>query len=117
MVYILGTEISDKKSITFALGSIYGIGLSKSRALCRKLGFVDNLTISDLSQVQISELVKTIQASRLLLTNDLKKFQLKLLYHKVDIKSYKGLRRIRGLPIRGQRTRTNARNAKRFKRE
>jgi small subunit ribosomal protein S13 len=117
MVYILETEILENKPIIFSLGSIYGIGSAQSRMLCRKLGFSENLTLSNLTKEQLSMLVKVIQESGLILTTDLKKLQLKLLQQKVEIKSYKGLRRIRGLPVRGQRTRTNARNAKCFRRE
>jgi small subunit ribosomal protein S13 len=115
MVYILETEILNKKSLIFSLRALYGLGKARSRLLCRKLGYSDNLTISDLTEYQINELISLIQTSGLVLTNELKKFQILLLKQKVRIKSYKGLRRIRGLPVRGQRTHTNAKTAKRLK--
>jgi small subunit ribosomal protein S13 len=114
MVYILETEISKKKSLIFSLKSIYGLGESTSRLLCRKLGYSENLALSDLSQDQIAKLVQLLQKSGLILTHELKKVQVLLLKHKVSIKSYRGLRYIRGLPVRGQRTHTNAKTAKRL---
>ena len=115
MVYIFETEILNNKSLIFSLRSIYGLGIVRSRLLCRKLGYSENLTISDLSEDQVNELISLIQKSGLVLTNELKKFQIFLLKQKVSIKSYRGLRRIRGLPVRGQRTHTNAKTSKRLK--
>jgi len=115
MVYIFETEILNKKSLIFSLLAIYGLGRVRSRLLCRKLGYSENLTISDLTDAQINELISLIQKSGLVLTNELKKIQILLLKQKVSIKSYRGLRRIRGLPVRGQRTHTNAKTAKRLK--
>lgn len=115
MVYIFETEILNKKSLIFSLLAIYGLGRVRSRLLCRKLGYSENLTISDLTEAQINELTSFIKKSGLVLTNDLKKMQILLLKQKVSIKSYRGLRRIRGLPVRGQRTHTNGKTAKRLK--
>lgn len=114
MVYILDTEVLNKKSLIFSLESIYGIGYFQSRLLCRKLGYSENLTISALTEDQLFDLINLIKKSGLTLTTELKKFQALLLKREVRLKSYRGLRRIRGLPIRGQRTHTNAKTAKRL---
>jgi len=114
-MYILETEILHKKSLFFSLQSIFGLGKSKSKKICRKLGFSSNLTMSDLTTYQVVNLVNLIEKSELLLNNDLRKVQSLLLQKKVDIKAYKGLRYIRGLPVRGQRTHTNARTVKYLK--
>lgn len=116
MIYILETEILNNKPLIISLRSIFGIGKSQSLVLCQKLGFSENLTILDLTKVQLSNLISLIENSELLLTNKLKKFHLLLLKQKVNIKSYKGLRYIRGLPVRGQRTHTNAKTVKYLKR-
>lgn len=115
MVYIFETEILSKKSLIFSLVSIYGLGLAQSRLLCRKLGYSENLTASNLTECQINDLICLIQNSGLVLTNDLKKFEIFLLKQKISIKSYRGLRRIRGLPVRGQRTHTNAKTVRLLK--
>ena len=116
MVYIIETEIFNKKPLIFSLSSIYGMGQAQSIELCRKLGYSENLTISDLTKDQVLDLVCKIEKSDFVLTKDLKRNQALLLQRKINIKLYKGLRLIRGLPVRGQRTHTNAKTVKRFKR-
>ena len=64
----------------------------------------------------IIKLTKSIEKSKLILTNELKKFQSLSLRTLIDIKSYKGLRRLKGLPVRGQRTHTNGKTPKKMKR-
>lgn len=116
MIYLLETELPKNKSVLFALSNIYGIGKSQSIIICRRLGFSTNCKIVDLTNDQINELVKLIENSELTFSNDLKKLQAIFLKKLVNIKSYKGLRKIQGLPIRGQRTHTNAKTSRRFRR-
>lgn len=115
MVYIFESELPKNKSILFALINIFGIGKLNSFLFCKKLGFSQNLKIKDLSQKQITKLIKNIESSSLILANDLKKERLLKLKKLLLIKSYKGLRRNQGLPIRGQRTHTNARTSRKRK--
>jgi small subunit ribosomal protein S13 len=112
MIYLLETKLVENKSIFFALQNIYGIGKFKSSLLCKQLGFSTNLKVKNLSEDQILKLLKLIENSNLFITSDLKKFKLLIIKNLVLIKSYKGLRRINGLPVRGQRTHTNGKNAK-----
>jgi small subunit ribosomal protein S13 len=115
MVYIFETEIRKNKTIGVSLQSILGLGRSKISFLCKKLGFSENLIVSDMTKDQIFSLIKAVKDSNFLVSNELVKFQFLLLQRSISVKSYRGLRRIIGLPVRGQRTRTNSKTAKRFK--
>jgi small subunit ribosomal protein S13 len=75
-----------------------------------------NLKINELSDDQIAKLLKLIELSDITITSDLKKLKQIIAKNLVAIKSYRGLRRINGFPVRGQRTHTNAKTAKRNKR-
>ena len=116
MIYIFETEILNNKPLIFSLRKVYGLGKYQTIWLCKKLGFSQNLKTSELTTEQVVRLIKLIENSNLKITNELKKLQIFALKNLVDIKSYKGLRRLKGLPVRGQRTHTNARTSKRFKR-
>ena len=116
MLYLLETNLAENKSVYFALTKIYGIGKSTAFNICKKLGFTVNLKIKDLTQEQISEILQLIDSSDLLLNNELKKFRSLTLKNLVSIKAYRGLRRVRGLPVRGQRTHTNAKSARKSRR-
>lgn len=116
MLYILETNLPENKSVFFALTYVYGIGKSTAFNICKKLGFCKNLKIKDLTQEQIIEILQITDLSDLTLNNELKKVKSLTLKNLIQIKSYKGLRRLKGLPIRGQRTHTNAKSAKKSKR-
>jgi len=116
MIYIFETEISNNKSLIISLRKIYGLNKKNSALICKQLGFSKNLKTSELSSDQISKLIKMIEKSNFIITTELYKLQAFSLRSLVEIKSYKGLRRISGLPVRGQRTHTNGRTSKRQKR-
>jgi len=116
MIYIFETEILNNKPLVFSLQKIYGLGKKNSSLICKQLGFSNNLQTSKLSNDQISKLIKAIEKSDLIITNELRKLQAFSLRNLIDIKSYKGLRRLNGLPVRGQRTHTNSRTSRRQKR-
>lgn len=111
-MYILDTEINDNNYIVFALQNVKGIGKFEAHNICKKLGFSNNLKTKELSEEQIFQLLKLIDNSNLILNNDLKKLKTFYLKKSITIKSYKGLRKLKGLPVRGQRTHTNAKTAK-----
>jgi small subunit ribosomal protein S13 len=116
MIYLFESELQKNKLLSFALSSIYGVGKTNSFFICKKLGFSRNLIVKDLSKEQVSKLVKSLESLNLLLAGDLLKSRLLIAKNLVSIKSYRGLRRYQGLPVRGQRTHTNARTArKRFR--
>jgi small subunit ribosomal protein S13 len=112
MLYIFETELLNNKSIFFSLQKIYGIGQNQAFLICKKLGFCINLKTSQLSSDQINTLIKYIDKSNLIITSELKKMQSLFLKNLVYIKTYRGLRKIQGLPVRGQRTHTNAKTAR-----
>nr|YP_010516666.1 ribosomal protein S13 [Haslea pseudostrearia]UXN44209.1 ribosomal protein S13 [Haslea pseudostrearia] len=115
MIYILDSKLPDNKSIFFALQYIYGIGKTRAFLICKKLGFSMNLKVKNLSENQIVQILSVINSLDFVLAHDLKKLKVGLTKKLVSIKSYRGLRRVRGLPVRGQRTHTNARTARRIK--
>jgi small subunit ribosomal protein S13 len=115
MLYFLETKLSEHKSVYFALTNIYGIGKNTAFMICKKLGFSINLKINNLTQEQITEMNQLADSLNLNLNNELKNLKSLTLTNLVSIKSYKGLRRVRGLPVRGQRTHTNAKSAKKHK--
>jgi small subunit ribosomal protein S13 len=116
-MYLLETELIKDKSIFLALKNVYGIGKSKSYFFCKRLGFSFSLKVNDLSDEQITKLLKLIETSNVILTSDLKKIKQLVIKNLVTIKSYRGLRQIKGFPVRGQRTHTNGKTAKRNKRK
>lgn len=114
MIYIFETEILNFKTIQVSLKKIYGLGNHQTNQICKKLGFNINLKTSKLSNDQIFKLVKTVEENEAKITNELKKLQIFALKNLIDIKCYRGLRKINGLPVRGQRTHTNAKTAKKY---
>ena len=116
MIYIFETEISNLKTVQFSLKQIYGLGKFQTLIICKKLGLSKNLKTSNLTNDQILKLIKIIENSNLKITSELKKLQIFNLKELVNIKCYKGLRRLKGLPVRGQRTHTNSKTSKKFTR-
>jgi len=116
MLYLLETKLPENKSVMIALTHIYGIGINTASIICKKLGFSINLKIKDLTSEQTKEILQVVEKRNLMLNNELKKFKSLSLKKLIFIKSYRGLRRERGLPVRGQRTHTNAKSARKNRR-
>ena len=116
MLYLLETKLPENKSVFFALTKIYGIGKNTAFLICKKLGFSINLKVKDLTQEQVGNILQTVELLDLTLNNELKKFKSLSLKKLISIKSYRGLRRVRGLPVRGQRTHTNAKSSRKTRR-
>lgn len=116
MLYLLETKLPENKSVFFALTNVYGIGRNTASLICKKLGFSVNLKTKDLTQEQVEELLQIVDSMDLTLNNELKKLRSLTLKTLVSIKSYRGLRRVRGLPVRGQRTHTNAKSSRKGRR-
>ena len=113
MVYILETELPEDKSIYFSLTKVFGIGKFQSLLICTRLGLSSNCKLSKLTSDQTIKLVKSIENANLVINSNLRKSKTILLKKLIQIKTYKGIRRLRGLPVRGQRTHTNAKTASR----
>jgi small subunit ribosomal protein S13 len=115
MIYLFESELPENKSVFLSLVHIYGFGKSKSFFICKRLGFSRNFKVKSLSKEHVSKLIKTIEHLNLKLASDLKKSKLLSTKKLIAMKAYKGSRKIRGLPARGQRTHTNAKTSrKRF---
>lgn len=115
MIYLFESKLPETKSVYFALRYIYGLGAGKSVFICKKLGFTSNLKIKNLSESQVNRIVKLVELLDLSVANDLRRLNLLASQKLVSIKSYRGLRRKKGFPVRGQRTHTNAKTAKRVR--
>ena len=110
-IYIFYTE----KYLLYSLTSVYGLGKKLAIKICKILGFSNNFKTKDLSKDQLLQITLYIENSNLKLMNDLKKEKYLKINSLIEIKSYRGLRLLKGLPVRGQRTRTNANSCKKFK--
>ena len=115
MIYLFESKLPENKSIYFSLTRIFGISKSSAFLICKKLGFLLNFKVKNLSKNQISEISKIIESMPFLIANDLKRYNLVNKQKLISIRSYKGLRRKKGFPIRGQRTHTNARTARKIR--
>ena len=113
MVRILGNNLSNKKKIYIALTAIYGIGLSQSKNLLEKLDIDPEIKVSDLTEQNVSAIRDTLETDEYKLEGDLKRLVSLNIKRLIDIGCVRGRRHIKGLPVRGQRTRTNNRNSRR----
>ena len=114
-MYILENQLNVNKSIFLSLTEVYGLGKNTSFKICKNLGFSNNLKVKHLSKIQIKNLLTYINNSDLKINDQLKQFKILSIQNLISIKSYRGLRKIKGLPVRGQRTKTNAKTAKKLR--
>ena len=111
MPRIVGVEVPKEKRIEVSLGYIFGIGRSASRKVLAVTAVDPNKRAKDLTDEEVSRLTQAIQASYKV-EGDLRREVSGNIKRLIDIGSYRGLRHKKGLPVRGQRTRTNARSRK-----
>lgn len=113
VVHILGKGFKGKEVIKIALASkIYGIGLTTAEKVCSKLGFYPWMRMHQLSEAQIMGL--TSELSNMTIEGDARAIVKENIALKKRIGSYQGMRHSLGLPVRGQRTRNNAKTAKKL---
>jgi small subunit ribosomal protein S13 len=110
MARIAGINIPPHKHAEVALTAIYGIGRTTARKICADSGIEPNMKIKDLSESEI-ETVRN-QVAKYVIEGDLRRTVSMNIKRLMDLGSYRGIRHRRGLPLRGQRTRTNARTRK-----
>ena len=112
MVRLLGVDLPANKRLKYALTSIYGIGLKRADEILEKVGLGNaeelGLRTKDLTDEQVGEIRKILEVDYQL-EGDLKRLTVLNIKRLMDIGSIKGRRHRAGLPVRGQRTRTNAR--------
>jgi small subunit ribosomal protein S13 len=111
MARIEGVNLPREKRIEYGLTYLYGIGLKLSRDILTKLAINYDTRVKDLTDEQIVAIQKEVSANYLV-EGDLRKEETANIRRLQEIGSYRGLRHHRGLPVRGQRTKTNARTRK-----
>ena len=112
MARILGVDIPGEKRIDIALRYIYGIGPVNAKEILERAKIDPSIRAKNLDENQLSQIVHAIQEGKYVIEGDLRRelgINLKRLQ---GIKCYRGVRHLRGLPVRGQRTQTNARTRK-----
>lgn len=111
MVYLLGHNIDENKAVCVGLTKIYGIGKSRAKQLCKKVGIDPWSKMGSLSMYKVRELAREIRA-KYVIDVELRRYVYNTVRKEMDMRSYKGLRHRYRLPVNGQRTRSNGRNAK-----
>ncbi len=110
MARIAGVNIPDHKHVVIALTSIYGIGKTTAQKLCSTIGVEPTEKVSQLNEDQLESLRNEI--TKMTVEGDLRRMITMNIKRLMDVGCYRGLRHRRGLPLRGQRTKTNARTRK-----
>src|SRR6476620_11085679 len=108
MARIIGVEVPPNKRIDIALRYIYGIGPSNSKDILARANIDPKIRAKDLTEAQLSQIVHAIQDGKYVSEGDLRRESGLNLKRLQGIKSHCGIRHLRGLPVRGQRTQTNA---------
>ncbi len=112
MPRVLGVDIPGEKRIDIALRYVYGLGPQNSKMILQRAGITPSLRAKDLTEQQLSQIVHAIQEGKYVIEGDLRRELGMNLKRLQAIKCYRGIRHMRGLPVRGQRTSTNARTRK-----
>lgn len=111
MARIAGVDLPREKRVEIGLTYIFGIGLSTSRTILNKTGIDPDTRVRDLSEADVAKLREYLDQN-VKVEGDLKREVSANIRRLVDIGCYRGVRHRRGLPVRGQRTKTNARTRK-----
>jgi small subunit ribosomal protein S13 len=110
MARIAGINVPDRKHAWVSLTSIYGIGRSTARRICEGAGIKPSVQIKDLTEEELDKIRAEIQ--KYSIEGDLRREVSMNIKRLMDLGTYRGIRHRRGLPVRGQRTNTNARTRK-----
>jgi small subunit ribosomal protein S13 len=110
MARIAGINIPNHQHAQIALTAIYGIGRARAQAICKAAGVQAGRKIKDLNDAELDRLRENVQ--RLTVEGDLRREVSMSVKRLMDLGCYRGFRHRKGLPVRGQRTRTNARTRK-----
>ena len=111
MARIAGVNIPTQKRVQIALRYIHGIGAAKAKEICEKVGITDDRRVHDLTDAEIIQIREVIDRDYLV-EGDLRREVAMNIKRLMDLGCYRGLRHRKGLPVRGQRTHTNARTRK-----
>lgn len=110
MARIAGINIPLNKHVVIALTSIYGIGTTRARKICEAAGVAPNIQVKELAEPEVANLRTAV--AQFVVEGDLRREISMNIKRLMDLGCYRGIRHRRGLPMRGQRTRTNARTRK-----
>ena len=110
MARIAGINLPINKHTVIALQSIYGVGGSRARKICEQAEIPQDVKVKDLSESQVEAL--RAEVAKFTIEGDLRRETSMNIKRLMDLGAYRGMRHRRGLPVRGQRTRTNARTRK-----
>ncbi|CAL4323248.1 30S ribosomal protein S13 [Buchnera aphidicola (Pterocallis alni)] len=110
MIRIAGINIPNKKNIVIALSLIYGIGKSRAKMICVNCGIEETIKMQNVSKSKLDLLRNMI--NQFVIEGDLRRENTLHIKRLIDLGCYRGFRHRRGLPVRGQRTKTNARTRK-----
>ena len=111
MARLAGVDLPVKKRTEIGLTYIYGIGRTRSKSLCHRAGVDPDKKVGDLTEDEVNKIRQILEAEGAV-EGDLRKELSMNIKRLIEMGSYRGLRHRRGLPVRGQRTHTNARTRK-----
>lgn len=112
MPRILGVDIPKEKRIEIALTYLYGVGRSLSNKILKEVGVNPDKRAKDLSEEEVMHITNILQKGTWKVEGDLRRDISQNIKRLIEIGSWRGMRHKKGLPVRGQRTRTNARTRK-----
>ena len=112
MARIAGVNVPDKKRVPIALTYIHGIGRTTAAKICAETNIDVTRRMGELSEDELNAIRKQIETSGILIEGDLRREISLNIKRLMDMACYRGLRHRKGLPVRGQRTKTNARTRK-----
>ncbi len=110
MARIAGINLPNQKHVWIALTSIYGIGRTRARDICTITGVAASTKVKDLTDAEVDKIRNEV--AKFTVEGDLRRTMSMSVKRLMDMGTYRGMRHRRGLPVRGQRTKTNARTRK-----
>jgi small subunit ribosomal protein S13 len=113
MVYIFNVNLKGSSKVLYSLAKLYGFGIHLSLVILNDLNIGHNCRIKDLNQNTVIKIIKWVEKNKIIIESVLKQKVTSDINKLKHIKTYRGLRHVYGLPVRGQRTKTNASSAKR----
>jgi small subunit ribosomal protein S13 len=111
MPRVAGVDVPNDKKVCYALTYLYGVGLTTAQGIVAELGIDPDKRAQELTEDEISRITSYIDRN-LIIEGELRRLEAQNISRLRQINCYRGLRHRRGLPVRGQRTRTNARTRK-----
>jgi len=112
MPRILGVDLPKEKKIEISLTYLYGVGRANGNAILKEAGIDPNKRAKDLTEAEVSHITAALQKGGYRIEGDLRRDISQNIKRLTEIQSWRGMRHKKGLPVRGQRTRTNARTRK-----